>query len=115
MSAKVDMDRRQRGTTTMVVDCPHDADSDYAAATGVALTAAYEPTDSVTGEPLVMHGLLCTAGSGNIDVTLEGGGQAIFPLTVASGTSSKILRNCRITKIGSSATTTFNGHIFPLF
>lgn len=115
MSAQVDIDRRQRGTTTMVVDCPHDADADYAAATGVALTVAYQPTHSVTGEKQVMHGLLCTAGSGNIDITLEGGGQMIFALTVGSGTSVEILRNFRITKIGASGTTTFNGYIFPLF
>jgi hypothetical protein len=73
---------------------------------GVTLTSDYTP-DSL------MIGLLLTAGSGNLDIIAENGSELIFPVTVDSGNSAVV--EFRIKTIKSTSTTTFSGHIFPLF
>ena len=110
----VDLKGRNDGTSTMFVDCPHDGDTGYNTATGIALTSDYSPVDD-KGKPITMHGLRLTAGAGNISLIMEGDGKMIVPITVGTADSRDDFAGYKIKTIKSSLETTFNGHIFPLF
>lgn len=76
------------------------------ATTGISISQDYTPD-------YIMFGIMLTAGSGNLDVIWENGSETIFPVTVDSGNT--LILSGRFKTIKSSATTTFNGHLFPLF
>ena len=108
---------RHSNVSTLFVDCGHDADSDYAKATGIDISSNADYTPS---KP--MHGLVLTcvvaggaAAAGNIDVTLLGGGRMVLPYSVLSGESEVFLRGCVIATVHGDTTSTFTGGVFPLW
>lgn len=115
---ETDLMGRTRGTSTMYVDCPHDND------TSDAGTEWYTDTGGITFDAgsyidtgKIMHGLLIGSGSGNIGITMEGGGNMVLPVYVDSLNSPKIvelLRGYRIKSVDSAATT-FDGRMWPLY
>ena len=118
MSAVIDNSKRTFGKSTMLVDCPHTGDDNYAAATGIDISSS---DFDCTGKE--MHALLITGttggagGSGSIAVILEGGGAMTIPALCAAGDHKKVLENFRISKIlkASSGTSYTGGRIFPIF
>lgn len=108
MAANPDKSGLTLAGTIGYVDCPHDGDTDYAVATGWGKAADYTPAAGA------VRGLLCDAGSGNIALTMQNGGEMTIPLTVGSGTFTEILRGAFIKTIKKTGTT-FDGHIWPMF
>lgn len=106
---------RGRGSV-LFVDTGHaTADSQYAAATGIDVSAAdYAPA-------VPMRGLLCgdvqatgAAAVGDIAVELVGGGQMIIPVSVGADDHKVILRGAVIAAVLNSGTA-YTGTIFPLW
>jgi len=107
ISIDFNLGKRTNGKSTQIVDCGHASDTNYAAATGQAITAV---ADFLPSEPIT--GLLLDAGTGTLAVELEGGGVMTVDITVAAGSLEEVLMGFRIAKIFS--TSTFTGHIWPL-
>ncbi len=106
---------RGMGKSTLLVDTGHDGDTDYADATGIDISsnADYTPKPAI-------HAILLTdnAGAeatGNLDVTLLGGGRMIIPCIVAAGDHLIVLRGVCIATIHGDTTSTFDGVIYPLW
>ena len=94
----------QNATSSMIVDCPHDGDDDFTNNSGWG-----RANDFVPLKPL--SGLILGAGTGNVHIFLEGGGDMIRPFTVPAGDSREIFIGYRITKVVKT-TTTFSGLVF---
>lgn len=94
----------------LFVGCPVSGTTNYSVTTGINVSAA----DFNEEFGSCMNGLLLTAGSGNIALTLPNGGEMTIPFTVDAGKSSIELRGCKIKTVKSSGTT-FSGYIFPLY
>jgi hypothetical protein len=83
--------------------------NDYSKETGISLaTTDYEDPK------LLMTGIICDGGSGNIKIEMANGGTMILPVTVDTGYFQEVLRGYAIKKIYRTGTT-FTGHIFPIF
>lgn len=115
-----DLPQRTRSTSGLYVDCPHDndtasnGDTIYTDTDGLDFDGGdYAPTDR-HGTRVTMHGILLTAGTGNVSIKLLGGGEMVVPITVSSGNVVELFRGYAIWEI-DSALTTFDGKIFPLF
>jgi hypothetical protein len=110
MTINTNFDGREMGQSTLIVDCPHNGDTNYSTSTGIDIS-------SLDWEALTkpIHSLELTAGTGNIHVMLEGGGRKILPFTVDDGDCRTVLSGQRIIRIYNKATgsTTFTGYIFP--
>lgn len=109
------LNKRVHGSSTLLTETGRAADADYGNATGIDISSN---TDYTPSEP--MHALVVTdnagsASSGNLDVTLEGGGRMIIPCTVAANDHLVVLRGFRIATVHGDTTTTFDGLIFPIW
>ena len=117
MSANQDLGKRNNGDSTMYVDTLHVGDTDYTITGGIDVaTADFTPVDS-DGEPVYMHGLLISDGSGLIEVVLEGGGIMAPTFATNSSDSKKVLEGVRIKTIRNvnDYNTSFTGEIFPIW
>lgn len=101
---------KRHGASTMIVDVPHSGDANYTDTGGVSFAGG--DWNAPTNKP--MHGLVLSGGSGNISLVYEGGGVAVYPVTVEDGDTREYLKGCRIQTI-DSAKTTFTGRIWPQF
>lgn len=106
---------RKSGSSTLLVECPHEGDDGYDISTGIDI-------DEDDFEPMVPLRCIRIVGgeadaSGFIDVQYEGGGRQVIPAKVSAGDHRDILVGNSITKIYNKDTgnTTFDGYIFPLF
>lgn len=108
-SANTKIDGRSINKSVLFVDCPHVGDSVYTDTGGVDIDSMdYAPKE-------IIRGLLLTGGTGNIGLTLAGGGRMVIPYTVDADYSVEAFRGWQIRKILTDSVTTFTGRIFPLF
>jgi hypothetical protein len=93
---------------SLIVGCLPAGATNYAAATGINVSAADFWPDQH------MVALILDAGSGNIAIEMPNGGTMTIPFTVSAGDSKEVLRGVCAQKI-LTAGTTYSGHIWPLF